>query len=59
LDGPDTAHVDEKQIMKHMVTYKLKPDRVDENERLVVAVFEALSQARPSGLQGSLRNAAA
>jgi len=37
--------------MKHMVSYKLKPDRVDENERLVVAVFEALNRTRPSGLR--------
>ena len=37
--------------MKHMVSYTLKPDRVDENERLVVAVFDALHRARPSGLR--------
>jgi hypothetical protein len=37
--------------MKHMVSYKLKPGRVAENERLVAAVFESLKQARPSGLR--------
>jgi hypothetical protein len=37
--------------MKHMVTYKLKSDRVTENERLVAAVFQALSQTRPPGLR--------
>ena len=37
--------------MKQMVTYKLKPDRVDENEQLIAAVFEALHQARPAGLR--------
>jgi hypothetical protein len=37
--------------MEHMVRYKLKADRVSENERLVEAVFEALKQARPSGLR--------
>ena len=37
--------------MKHMVSYKLEADRVAENERLVVAVFEALEQARPAGLR--------
>ena len=37
--------------MKHMVSYKLKADRVAENERLVVAVFEALHRARPPGLR--------
>ena len=37
--------------MKHMVSYKLKSDRVDENERYVVAVYEALNQTRPRGLR--------
>jgi hypothetical protein len=37
--------------MKHMVSYKLKADRVAENERLVEAVFEALKEARPQGLR--------
>ena len=34
--------------MKHMVSYKLRPDRVTENERLASAVFDALKQARPA-----------
>jgi len=37
--------------MKHMVSYKLKPDRVAENERLARAVYDALAQARPAGLR--------
>lgn len=37
--------------MKHMVSYKLKADRVAENERYVAAVFEALHRARPPGLR--------
>ena len=37
--------------MKHLVSYKLKPGRVAENERLAVAVFAALNQAQPSGLR--------
>lgn len=37
--------------MKQMVSYQLKPDRVEENERLVVAVFEALHRTRPPGLR--------
>ena len=37
--------------MKHMVSYKLKADRVAENESHVVAVFEALEQAAPAGLR--------
>ena len=36
--------------MKHMVRYKLKADRVAENERLVVAVFEELERLKPAGL---------
>jgi hypothetical protein len=34
-----------------MVRYKVKPDRVEENERLVQAVYEELGQSRPDGLQ--------
>lgn len=34
-----------------MVRYKLKPERVAENERLVRAVYEELDRARPAGLR--------
>ena len=37
--------------MKHMVSYKLKPERVAENERLAAAVYDALREARPAGLR--------
>ena len=37
--------------MQHMVSYKLKPDRVAENERLAAAVYDALRQSRPAGLR--------
>ena len=37
--------------MLHMVSYKLKPDRVAENERLAAAVYAALREARPEGLR--------
>lgn len=37
--------------MKHMVSYKLKPERVAENERLAAAVYDALREARPPGLR--------
>ena len=37
--------------MKHMVRYKLKPDRVAENERLARAVYDALRETRPTGLR--------
>jgi hypothetical protein len=33
-----------------MVRYKVRPDRVDENERLVKAVYEQLARERPEGL---------
>ena len=36
--------------MKHMVSYKLRPEAVAENERLVKAVFAALKRANPPGL---------
>jgi hypothetical protein len=34
-----------------MVSYKLKPERVAENERLAAAVYEALREAKPAGLR--------
>ena len=34
-----------------MVRYKVKPDRVAENERLVRAVYEELRGSSPEGLQ--------
>lgn len=37
--------------MKRMVRYKLKADRVAENERLVRQVFSELKQAGPRGLR--------
>ncbi|MGJ7507073.1 hypothetical protein [Variovorax sp. GT1P44] len=37
--------------MKHMVRYKLKPDRVAENESLSRTVYEALHRLRPTGLR--------
>jgi len=33
-----------------MVRYKVRPDRADENEALVKAVYEQLGQERPEGL---------
>jgi hypothetical protein len=33
-----------------MVRYKVRPDRADENEALVKAVYEQLAQERPDGL---------
>jgi hypothetical protein len=34
-----------------MVRYKVKPDRVGENEQLIGAVFEELARAQPAGLR--------
>ena len=34
-----------------MVRYKVKPDRVDENEQLVRAVYEELAATEPVGLR--------
>jgi len=34
-----------------MVRYRVKPDRADENERLVRAVYEELHETNPSGLR--------
>lgn len=34
-----------------IVRYKVKPDRVGENEKLVRAVYEELHQARPAGFR--------
>jgi hypothetical protein len=34
-----------------MVSYRVKPDRVDENEELVRAVYDELRSSRPDGLR--------
>ena len=34
-----------------MVRYKVKPDRVEENEQLVRAVYDELAATRPAGLR--------
>ncbi len=39
------------EMRQVMVRYKVKPDRVEENERLVRAVYEELRASRPDGLQ--------
>ncbi|MEA2547664.1 MAG: hypothetical protein QOE42_262, partial [Chloroflexota bacterium] len=33
-----------------MIRYKVRPDRADENEALVRAVYEQLARERPDGL---------
>jgi hypothetical protein len=34
-----------------MVRYRVKPERVEENEELVRAVYEALDRTKPAGLR--------
>ena len=34
-----------------MVRYRVKPDRVEENEELVRSVYEELRRTRPEGLR--------
>ena len=34
-----------------IVRYRVKPDRVDENEKLVRAVYEELDRTKPEGLR--------
>ena len=34
-----------------MIRYKVRPDRADENEALVKAVYEQLGRERPEGLR--------
>jgi hypothetical protein len=38
-------------MKRMMVRYKVKPDRVAENERSIVSVFEQLNRAQPIGLR--------
>jgi hypothetical protein len=38
-------------VKRVMVRYKVKPDRVTENEELVSAVYEELHRTRPDGLR--------
>jgi hypothetical protein len=45
------ASPEKGSIMKRMVRYKLKADRVDENERLVRAVYQEHAERRPTGLR--------
>ncbi|SCK50639.1 hypothetical protein VAR608DRAFT_5079 [Variovorax sp. HW608] len=37
--------------MKRMIRYRLKADRVAENERLAAAVYDELHRVRPAGLR--------
>jgi hypothetical protein len=37
--------------VKHMVRYKVKADRVAENERLAARVYEELHRLKPQGLR--------
>ena len=53
LPDPATgiSQMEGAEIVKHMVSYKLMPEWVAQNEGLIAAVFESLKQARPDGLR--------
>jgi hypothetical protein len=38
-------------MSKIMVRYEVKPERAEENERLILAVYEELEQTTPAGLR--------
>jgi hypothetical protein len=38
-------------MSKVMVRYKVKPERAQENQRLIRAVYEELEQTKPAGLR--------
>ena len=37
--------------MTRMIRYTVKPDQIDENERLVRAVYQVLAQVKPAGIR--------
>jgi hypothetical protein len=45
-DGSDAT-----TVRRVVVRYRTKPERADENQKLVEAVFGALAQQRPAGLR--------
>jgi hypothetical protein len=52
LPAPASPIPDRAAIVKRIVVrYRVKPERVAENERLIGAVFEALQHERPAGLR--------
>ena len=38
-------------MKRHLIRYKMKPERADENERLIKAVFKALRDKAPDGVR--------
>jgi hypothetical protein len=45
-----TVPTRESEMGSSMIRYKVRPDRADENETLVKAVYEQLARERPEGL---------
>jgi hypothetical protein len=45
-----TVPARESEMGSSMIRYKVRPDRADENEALVKAVYEQLARERPEGL---------
>jgi hypothetical protein len=52
LSRQDTRTVPtrESEMASSMIRYKVRPDRAEDNESLVKAVYEQLNQERPEGL---------
>lgn len=48
--APDGARNGSQEMGSSMIRYKVRPDRADENETLVRAVYEQLARERPEGL---------
>lgn len=38
-------------MKRHLIRYKMKPERADENERLIRAVFQELRDKSPDGVR--------
>ena len=38
-------------MKRHLILYKMKPERADENERLIQAVFQELRDKSPDGVR--------
>jgi hypothetical protein len=48
-DEPRTVDWSEQTMTATVVRYRVKPDRADENQRLIEAVFAELAEREPEG----------
>jgi hypothetical protein len=53
VDGPGTAgpRILENNMNRRLIRYNAKPDRADENQRLIEAVFLELREKKPEGVR--------